>query len=386
MLERTIAIFSSSRADVGPLTPVVEGIDADPRFSLLLLLAGTHGSDTFGTPRDPFSVSSAAAIERFAEGLVDARPREQVSAGAQIAQGTAAALGKSVPDALVVLGDRWELLFAVPAAVLLGVPVVHLHGGEVTEGAIDERVRHAVTKLADLHLCATDDAARRLLQMGEPHDRVVVTGAPALDRFRDVTPATDAELHALLGRPVARPFGVVTYHPPTAVNIDVASAARAVFEAAAVLLGSALITFPGLEPHYEEVVEQAHRTATKHQNVSLVRSVGASYPAVLAAADVMAGNSSSGIIEAASFGLPVVDVGERQSGRMRGPNVVHVPEGHDAVVDGLRRALEPGFRRGLACTANPYGDGQAVPRILDALAGPALQARTPKPFVDRGRS
>jgi len=375
-----VAVLSTSRADGGPLGPVLAGLDADPRFLLLAMVWRIGGvvDDAAEVPRLPDLGSRV--VRRVTS--ADARGAELGVVGADLASWVSQVLDEHRPRAMLVLGDRWELPFAILPGLLQDVCIVHLHGGELSAGAIDDRIRHAITKLADLHLCATEEAAARIRGLGEPRQRIVVTGAPGLDRFTGLVPAADQELAALFQRQVRRPFGLVTYHPPTAVRQDHGLAAADVFAACARELADVLVTHPGADPGSAPILAAADAAVAAYPQLCLVPSLGQRYPAVLASADVVVGNSSSGIIEAASFGVPVVDVGTRQSGRLAGPNVLHVDEGMDSTAAGIRIALDPAWRRGWANMVNPYGDGRAVPRILDALAEHLPLGVGPKRFVD----
>jgi UDP-N-acetylglucosamine 2-epimerase (non-hydrolysing) len=287
------------------------------------------------------------------------------------------------PAAAVVLGDRWELRYAVAPLVLAGVPIVHLHGGEVTEGAVDDRIRHAVTKLADLHCVSNADAAARVRQLGEPADRVVVTGAPGLDRLRDLAPADNERIAALLGGALRRPFALVTYHAPTASDADAGIGAEAVFAAVAPTAGSALITHPGLDRGRERVLAAVRSATATAPHLHDVAALGADYLPVLAAADVLVGNSSSGVIEAASLGVPVVDVGDRQQGRLRGDNVLHAAEADEAAIAAaVRECLTAPFRERARRTSNPYGDGHAAQRIVEVVRRAVAGGLARKPFID----
>ncbi|RYE75072.1 MAG: UDP-N-acetylglucosamine 2-epimerase (hydrolyzing), partial [Myxococcales bacterium] len=266
-------------------------------------------------------ISPAPRVLALAEPVASLDVSSQLHHGAALVEGIDRLLATEQIDRLLVLGDRWELLFIVPAFCLAGVPIVHLHGGEVTEGAIDERIRHAVTKLADLHCVASTDSERRLMQLGEAAERIVVTGAPGLDRYRDQAPYDDAQLADLLGRPPVRPLAMFTYHPPTNVgDLDVGTAAAEALAATAATCGTVIATHPGPDVGSAEILEALE--SNPHDNVVVVKSLGRDYPGVLAASDVIVGNSSSGVIEAASVGVPAVDIGERQRGRLRGDNVI----------------------------------------------------------------
>lgn len=381
-----VAVFTSSRADLGPLVPVLRALHDAPDLALRVLVAAGHTVESFHADlaREGIAADATDRVDVVAVGppVHDTDRRSLALGAAALAAGTAGALDGV--DVLVVLGDRWELMWVVPPAVLRQVRVVHLHGGEVTEGALDERVRHAVTKLADQHCVASADSARRVVGMGEQASRVHVTGAPGLDRLTGLDPVPADEFEAAFGLPLRRPFAVLTYHPPTAVaGLDpgaVRAWADAVLDETARVCPTVLATHPGLDPGREEVMAALSDAAARHPGLVVLEKLGPLYPRVLATADVVVGNSSSGIIEAASFRLPVVDVGDRQKGRLRGANVVSVPEGADAVREALATALAPEFRAGLADLVNPYGDGTAAARIVDVVrAAGAVPAA--KPFA-----
>ena len=381
----TVAVFVGTRADLGPLSPVIEALAGADDLRLRVLTGVMYAADDLARALPP-----SASVEAWREVVVPlAEPMAEVTVDTQLEQGAVLAgsagraLRDEAVDVLVVLGDRWELLYVVPPAVLLGVPVVHLHGGEVTEGALDERVRHAVTKLADQHCVASQDAAARLRQLGEEPDRIHVTGAPGLDRLALIEPPTDEVLAGILGvEAVERPLALFTYHPPTAQpGAPVGQWAREAAEAALAVCGTVVATHPGMDEGRDEVLAALTGLAATEPRLRLVAALGRDYPAVLAAADVVVGNSSSGVIEAATVHVPAVDVGERQRGRLRGDNVVHADEGRVAVEVALRTALSPQWRVRTAATVNPYGAGGASGRILAIVRGASAGPRG-KPFVD----
>ncbi|MGO4600138.1 UDP-N-acetylglucosamine 2-epimerase [Terrabacter sp. 2RAF25] len=381
----TVGVFVGTRADLGPLSPVLEALQAADDVALRVLTGVMYAADDLVAAL-PASVSAdqwREAVVPLADPMGEVTAAAQVEQGALLARATGRLLRELHVDVLVVLGDRWELLYVVPPAVVLGVPVVHLHGGEVTEGAVDERVRHAVTKLADQHCVASEDAAARLRQLGEPADRIHITGAPGLDRLAGAAPMPDAELATLLAVPsVTRPIGLFTYHPPTAQpGAPVGEWAREAAEAALAACGTVVATHPGMDEGRDEVLAALTGLAGREPRLRLVPALGRDYPRVLATSDVVVGNSSSGVIEAATVHVPAVDIGERQRGRLRGDNVVHADEGRVAVEAALRTALSPSWRRRAAAVANPYGTGEASARILDIVRSAARESRV-KRFVD----
>lgn len=382
---RVVAVFVGTRADLGPLSPVLEALQTADDVALRVLTGVMYAADDLVAAL-PASVPAdewREAVVPLADPMGGVTAAAQVEQGALLARATGQVLRELHVDVLVVLGDRWELLYVVPPAVVLGVPVVHLHGGEVTEGAVDERVRHAVTKLADQHCVASEDAAARLRQLGEPADRIHVTGAPGLDRLAGAEPMPDSELATLLGVPsVRRPIGLFTYHPPTAQpGAPVGEWAREAAEAALAVCGTVVATHPGMDEGRDEVLAALTGLAGHEPRLRLVPALGRDYPRVLATSDVVVGNSSSGVIEAATVHVPAVDIGERQRGRLRGDNVVHADEGRAAVEAAVRTALSPSWRERAAAVANPYGTGEASARILDIVRSAARESRV-KRFVD----
>lgn len=374
-------MFGASRADLFPLAPVLQALAAAPDLSPTLLASGTTANRDYGDPLAGVDLTGVA-VEHLADDLGASDFGAVTAGGGRIGQAMAAALGRLGPDAVVVLGDRWELLYAVPPVVLAGIPLVHLHGGEVTEGAVDDRIRHGVSKLADLHCVSTERAARRLRQLGEPSERIHVTGAPSLDAMDEIVPASDEALVALLGRAVERPFALITYHPPTAGGPEPGEGVGYVLDAVAATVASAVVTHPGLDRGREAVLARIDEAVAAHPHLVAVEALGASYLPVLAAADVVVGNSSSGVLEAASFGVPVVNVGDRQRGRVSGDNVLDAAEDLDAICSSIRRCLDPDFRERAERAVNVYGDGHAAPRIVDVVRRAVAGGLVRKPFVD----
>ncbi|MGZ4657952.1 MAG: UDP-N-acetylglucosamine 2-epimerase [Blastococcus sp.] len=375
-------VFVGGRADLGPLMPVIGQLGETPDCDVLVATA--VAMDPEALHAELSAAGHARLTQAVAVGpvITGTDTASLAAAGAEISVGVAETL-RAAGDVLVVLGDRWELPWVVMPAVIAGVPVVHLHGGEVTEGAIDERVRHAVSKLADQHCVASADAAARLRQLGEEPDRIHVTGAPGLDRYVGQAPASDAEIAAVLGAPPRRPLALFTYHPVTTATPEVSARhAAEALRATARAAGSVIATHPGPDHGREQILAALTAEAATHPTVTIVPSLGVLYPAFVAACDVVVGNSSSGVIEAATFEIPAVDIGIRQRGRLRGDNVLQADEGFASVSAVLDRALDPSFRATLRGMANPYGDGSAARRIAEVVVA-AVGTPTPKRFEDR---
>jgi len=313
----------------------------------------------------------------------DDSPNALAHVAAKTTAGVSDVFLRREPELAVVLGDRYELLSVMTAAVLHGIPVAHLHGGEVTEGAIDDSIRHAITKLSHLHLCANEAYAARIRSMGEEPWRVHVTGAPSLDRLREQADRCSRhDLEEAVGMPIKHPFGLLTYHPPTADPDRCLEELEALL-AASSPLETVVVTFPGADPGGQSIIERVSRWQGERDGVALVKSLGPLYPRALADADIVLGNSSSGLVEAPTFGVPVVNVGDRQQGRVRWAGALDVPGDAQLVAAAVRQGLDPGFRASLADAVNPYGDGHAAPKIIELLVNEPLDALRRKRFVDQ---
>ena len=375
-IARTIGIVTVSRSDYGHLIPVLREIRAAPDLRLLLFVAGAHLSPRFGRTVDLVEGDGwpiTASIDMLD---ADDSPAGIAASTARGVDGFARAFARHRPDVLVLLGDRFEMLAAAVAALPLVVPVAHIHGGEQSEGAIDNQIRHAITKLAHVHLASAEPHARRIARMGEEPWRIHTTGAPGLDRIRPNELLSRGEVASSLGLPEAGPWLVVTFHPVTLEYRDTERHIDELLAALDKLEASLILTYPGADTAGRAIIDRIEEFAGRHPNVKLVTSLGDRlYLSLLEHADAMAGNSSSGLIEAPSFGLPAVNIGSRQAGRLRGANVIDVEPERDDIVRAIEAALAPGLRERLRAMPNPYGDGRAAPRIVKVLRALELTPR-----------
>lgn len=383
-MARTIGVVTVARSDYGHLVPLLEQIRDAPDLTLRLFVTGAHLAERLGATVRAIEADGwpiAGRVEMTGE--TDAPVDVAVAVGLGAA-GLARAFTNQRPDLLVVLGDRLEMLAAAVAALPLAIPVAHLHGGEVTEGAVDEQARHAITKLSHLHFPAAEPYVRRILQMGEEPWRVHCSGAPGLDRLARLAVLSREELARRIGLPLRRPTLLVTFHPVTLEAEDTAVHVDELAAALEKIAGDAIVTYPGADASHETIIRRLEVLAAARPGTRLVASLGDDvYCSLLREADVMVGNSSSGLIEAPSFALPVVNIGARQRGRLRATNVIDVAPTRHEIVKGIERALQPEFRRGLTGLANPYGDGRAAPRIVQVLREIELGRRLlQKRFVD----
>jgi UDP-N-acetylglucosamine 2-epimerase (non-hydrolysing)/GDP/UDP-N,N'-diacetylbacillosamine 2-epimerase (hydrolysing) len=365
---RTIAVVTGSRADYGIYTPILRRLRDERSVSVFLLVTGAHLSKEFGMTVERIEADGFEIAERIDMEVGPDTPVAIARSTGLALTGFAAAFARRRPDLLVVLGDRLEMLAAAAASLPFTIPVAHIHGGEATEGAIDDAVRHAITKMSHLHFVALDAYAERVIQMGESPWRVTVSGAPGLDHLRDFAPLSPAELEREHGMRVADETLVVTYHP---VTLEYGKTASQIAELLAALreVGAPVVfTFPNADTSSRAIIEAARRYVSDARNAQLTVSLGTrGYLSLLSHAAAMVGNSSSGILEAASFRLPVVNVGTRQQGRVRGKNVLDVECERADIAAAIRTALSPEFRASLADLVNPYGDGHAAARIVERL-------------------
>lgn len=385
MTLRRIAVLSTTRADLSPLDPLITELAQRPSIDVRVVLTGSHGwaepwqAATSGSDA-PAHVWWPALIDRTTSGA-----NGLVSMAAKALERFSATLASWSPEIVVVLGDRYEVLVALAAAVVRRVPVAHLHGGEITTGALDDEVRHAITKLAHLHFVAAKPYAARVAQLGEEDWRIHVVGAPALDRLTRSAGHPPEEIAAAVGLPLTPPVALLTYHPPTARPQNSAVELDALLAAAGDRFRTVIATHPGADPGSAAVLDRLHDWVGNREGAVLVPSLGALYPSAMRIADAVLGNSSSGIVEAPFLGVPVVNVGSRQAGRLRAPAVVDAPSPDD-IAGAVSRVLDPAFRHRLKPGQSPYGDGHASTRIADVLVHADLDALTPKAFVDQVRT
>jgi UDP-hydrolysing UDP-N-acetyl-D-glucosamine 2-epimerase len=371
---RTVAVATTSRAEYGTCRPLLRALARDEGLTAHILVGGTHLIEDWGMTVNEIDADGLAPVERVGA-FAGSTPQEAAEAIAAAARGFAASFARAKPDVLVVVGDRVELLGIVGAALPFLIPVAHISGGDATGGAVDDLVRHAVSKLAHLHFVAMQEHAERLEQMGEAPWRITVTGEPALDDVRGPWPDLPA-IAASLERSLDAPIGVVGFHPATLSPTSPVTETQELLAALDDFPGTLVITHPGADPGANQVAELLQDFVATHPRAVFRSSLGQDrYYGLLARADVLIGNSSSGIWEAPSFELPVVNVGMRQDGRIRARNVIDVPAQRYAISRAVARALEPAFREGLRGLENPYGDGQASDRIVAVLRSVELNHR-----------
>lgn len=373
---RTLGLVTVARSDYGIYLPLLRKIEADAQLQLRLIVSGMHLAPEFGRTievieRDGFEIAEKVEM------LVASDTPEAIAKSMGLgAIGFAQCYARLRPDLLLVLGDRFEMHAAALCALPFKIPVAHIHGGELTEGAIDDALRHSMTKLSHLHFVSTQEYARRVIQLGEEPWRVTVSGAPSLDNLQAVELLSVAELEEKFELRLDEAPLLVTYHPVTLEHEQTREQAGELLAALNSCERSIIFTAPNADTGGRVVAQMIKEYVAARASAHLVDNLGTqAYFSLMAKSAAMIGNSSSGIIEAASFNLPVVNIGNRQKGRVRGRNVIDVGSRREEIAAGIEKALRADFRASLSGTANPYGDGTAADRIIERLKAVALDHR-----------
>jgi len=364
---RKIVAVTTSRADYGHLYWPLKDLQLSAGVDLRIIAMGPHLSPEFGhtvgeIERDGFVVQER--IECLLSSDTDVGMAKTIGLATL---GLADVLGRLRPDLLLLIADRFEMLAPASVALSLRIPIAHIEGGEISEGAIDDAVRNALTKLSHLHFTTTETARRRVLAMGEEEWRVHRVGAPSLDHLRRRTLLDRAQVEAELGLDLSRPTIMVAYHPVT-IERDTTIEANAVFAALEELPQQIIFCFPNADAGSRALIRRAQDFCERHTNARLFVNLGALlYWSLLKEVDLLAGNSSSGIMEAASLKKPTVNIGKRQQGREHALNVLDAAPEASSILECVTRALDPEFRKSLEGLVNPYGDGRASERIVEVL-------------------
>jgi UDP-hydrolysing UDP-N-acetyl-D-glucosamine 2-epimerase len=372
-VKRRIAVVTTSRADYGHLYwPLVE-LQRHADVELGVIVLGAHLSPEFGRTLSEIEKDGFPIIARI-ECLISSDTDVGMAKTIGLATlSLADALSAWRPDLMLLIADRYEMLAPASVALALRIPIAHIEGGEVSQGAIDDAVRNALTKLAHIHFTSTPLARRRVISMGEEPWRVHHAGAPSLDHLQRGKPLSRAAVEAKLGIALMQPTLLVAYHPVT-IHRETTSEADALFKALSEIRGQILFVYPNSDAGSRELIERTQAFAAAREDTRVFVNLDAvTYWSLLGQVDVLIGNSSSGIMEAASFELPVVNVGMRQQGRERAGNVIDVAPDASAIVSAIKKAGEISFRANLRGMVNPYGDGHASERIVQVLTTTPLE-------------
>lgn len=368
---RPICVVTTTRADYGIFRPLLFALSADSTFDLRITVTGTHLSDIFGMTVREIKSDGFLIDEEIPILLGGCTTPEEMSATmARALEGFGSYFQKRRPELLVLLGDRFETFAVCACAVNARIPVAHLHGGEATEGLLDECFRHAITKMSYLHFTATEPYRKRVIQLGESPDRVFNVGAMGVENALHVPYITLKQLENELAFPLSsKPYAVVTFHPVTleeeAAEIQIAALLSAMNARPDL---NFLITKSNADIGGQQINEQIEAFSACHPNCCAVASLGMlRYMSALRYAAFVLGNSSSGIVEAPSFGIPTVDIGDRQRGRIRADSVIGCLPRQADILRAMELACSPEMRQKAASVVNPYGDGRTSERICKIL-------------------
>ncbi|MGH9586757.1 MAG: UDP-N-acetylglucosamine 2-epimerase [Acidobacteriaceae bacterium] len=374
--KRTIAVVTSSRADFSHLYWPLRDLAAHTDVELKLLVIGSHLAPTFGaTAReiDDSDIPVAARIECLLNSDTDVGMAKTIGVATL---GLADWLGQARPDLLLLIADRYEMLAPASVALALRIPIAHIEGGEVSEGAIDDVVRNALTKMSHVHFTSTHLARERVIAMGEEPWRVHRAGAPSLDHLHRSRLLTRDQLAQNLELNLEQPTILVAYHPVTLLR-ETTEEANALFAALHEIDCQILFCFPNADAGSHQIIQRTRAfLATRGTGKIFTNLDPITYWSLLRHVEVMIGNSSSGIMETASFALPTVNIGLRQKGRERARNVLDAAAEPAEILEKITRARSNVFRQSLAGMENPYGDGHAAQKIVEVLTevplGPKL--------------
>jgi UDP-hydrolysing UDP-N-acetyl-D-glucosamine 2-epimerase len=383
---RSIGVVTCARSDVGLYLPLLAAIREHTELDLKIIATGSHLSARFGLTVNQIE-SAGFRVDERVESLVDSDKPEAISESiGNGVVGFSKLFARWRPDILVVLGDRFDMFPAALAALPMRIPVAHLYGGELTEGAIDDALRHSHTKLSHIHFVALEEYADRVRQMGEEPWRVTVSGLLTVDYLRTMQLWSREETARRFGFDLNRPVVLITFHPVTLEYEHTRTQINNILAAVERTGVQCLFTYPNADTAGREIVDAIERFCAGRTDRRVIINAGQTgYFSLMNTVSVMVGNSSSGIIEAPSFRLPVVNIGTRQAGRVYMRNVIHCTPNADDIYSALQRALTAEFRESLHDLKNRYGDGHAAERIVDKLATVDLGKLIPKRFVDMPR-
>lgn len=384
-MRRKVCIVTGSRAEWGLLSPIARVLEAREDVELQIIATNMHLLERYGHTVDVirqegFRVDAEVAMD--ADG--DSRKETAVATGRCLC-GMAEAFARLEPDLAVVLGDRYELLAVGAAATIMRIPIVHLHGGEISEGAIDDSIRHSITKLSALHLTSAECHRRRVIQMGENPAMVHDIGAVGVANALAVEPLAKEELEAFLGVRLDRRSLVVTYHPVTADDRTPGELFGHLLEALGRFGSSTVVfTYPNNDANGREIIGMIDRFVADNPGRAVAfPSLGMKrYLSLLHYAGAAVGNSSSGIIEVPSMGIPTVNIGRRQEGRLSASSVINCRDDADSIADAVARALSDCCQREAAAVDNPYYKPDTVVRAAELIATVPMEKLRHKRFFD----
>ena len=367
-MKRKIAVITTSRADYGHLYWPLRDLSESEKVDLKIIALGSHLSPEFGNTLQEI-VNDGFTIDSRIECLLSSDTDVGMAKTIGIATlGLADLFGQTRPDLLLLIADRYEMLAPASVALALRIPIAHIEGGEISEGAIDDAVRNALTKMSHIHFTSTHAARERVIAMGEEEWRVHRAGAPSLDHLRRRMLLSRERVEERLALDLRKPTVLVVYHPMTIAR-DTLQEAGALFTALENLTDQILFCYPNADAGSRALIARTHGFIERRGHGRIFTNLDSlTYLSLLRQVDMLVGNSSSGIMESASFALPTVNVGLRQQGRERAQNVLDADAHPGAILEALNTARTPAFRESLIGMINPYGEGFASETIVRVLS------------------
>lgn len=382
---RKIAIATGTRADWGLLSGIAKALNKRDDCEVSILATNMHLFPRYGNTIDEI-------INDGFDPVIVAMPDTTdtafgtVRAMADCMSGMAEALDKLKPDMIVILGDRFEMLATASAAMMMRIPIVHIAGGEISEGAIDDSIRHAITKMSTLHLTATEPYRQRVIAMGEEPSRVINTGAIGVYNIMREPPMSREELEESIGLSLPDGSLLVTYHPATLDDEDVATRCTQLLKALDEFPDShIIITYPNNDSRGKVIIDLIEEYGSRHSDrVKVIPSLGKKrYLSALRYVSAVVGNSSSGIVEVPTMNIPTIDIGMRQQGRLCGESVIHCGDSADEIASAIRYALSDEGKRRALQSSNPYYKADTLHKIVEVITETPLDSIRTKKFYDR---
>ena len=383
-MTRKICVITGTRAEYGLLRRVMQGIKGDPELTLQVIATGMHLSPEFGhtfreIEKDGFK------IDRKVEMLISSDTSVGIAKSMGLGLiGFADVFNELRPDLILVLGDRFEIFAAVAAALVARIPVAHLHGGEATEGLIDEAIRHSITKMSHLHFVAAEAYRQRVIQLGELPERVFLVGGLGTDNIKHLTLLDRTELEASLDFKFGQKNLLITFHPVTLEMSTAMDQMAELLAALAALKDTKLVfTMPNADTDGRSLIKMVEQFIAQHPNARAYSSLGQlRYLSCIAQVDGVVGNSSSGLAEVPSFRKGTINIGDRQRGRLQAASVINCEPCRKSIAVALERLYDINFQAGLSLVRNPYGEGGASEKIIATVKSVALDDVLKKRFYD----
>lgn len=374
---KKVAVFTGTRAEYGLLFWLLKDIQSDPDLTLQLLVSGMHLSPEFGDTYKQIEKDGFQIDEKIEILLSSDSPVGTAKSMGLGVLGFADALSRLAPDVLVILGDRFEALAVAQTAMIMRIPITHLHGGEITEGAYDDAIRHAITKLSYLHATSTEEYRQRVIQLGETPERVKMVGAIGLDHLKRAIFMNVSQLSESLNFKIDKPYFVVTYHPVTLGDEQPKPSFQALLNALDDFPDhQVILTYPNADEGGRSIIPLLEEYASiRSDRVLAIPSLGqARYLSAVKHASVVIGNSSSGIIEVPSFDIPTVNIGVRQKGRLAAKSVLNVKPIHSDISHTIQIAISRSYKEADESIENPYGQGDTSTKVIEMIKSLKFEA------------